>query len=297
MPKLPKIWKLAFDNIKKETFLSVSNVLVMTITFLILGVFITITVLTQTALHSLEQQAQITAFFKDNFTEVGILALKDQYEKDARIQSISYVSKEEAFRLFSEINKDEPVLLESISANVLPASLEIKAENIKDLSQLSEEFSKLEGVEDVRYFKDVIERFRFWSTVFYFVGFVLLVAFVLISYSVIFATLKSTINSRGIEISILKLVGATDAYIKDPFIYQGLMFGLFSSFIASLFFLILAIIFSGIGVLPSVSLGFIYGATIHPIVFAIELMILLMLSGAGLGYVGSLIAVKKYLKY
>lgn len=286
------------DNIKKEKFLSMSNILVMIVTFLVLGFLVIIISLTQTAIRNLESQAQITIFFKDDFSPENIISLRNTYASDARIDSVTYVSKEDAFKIFSEINKDEPVLLESISANILPASLEIKTKNIKNLSVIADEFSSIDGVEDIRFFKDVIEKFKFWSHVFYIGGFSLLAIFMFISYSVIMYTLKATINSKGIELSILKLVGASDTYVKNPFVYQGMVFGLLSSFIAGLIILIIAIVVSLFGIFQGgFLLGFVYGVSIHPILFSLVLMLLLMAFGGYLGYLGSSIAVKKYLKY
>ena len=293
-----KTFKRTLDNIKKEKFLSLSNILVMIVTFLILGLFIILIVVSQTAVRYLESQAQVTVFFKDDFSQDSILSLRDKYSADPRIATINYVSKEDAFKIFSEINKDEPVLLESISENILPASLEIKAKNIKNLSPISEEFSSIDGVEDIRFFKDVIEKFKFWSRVLYIGGFILLGIFIFISYSVVFYTLKSTINIKGVELSILKLVGASDSYVKKPFVYQGMVFGLVSSGIAGILIIILSIIAFNAGFMKNgVLLGLVYGITINPILFAVILCFLLMLFGGLLGYFGSLVAVKKYLKY
>jgi len=270
----------------------------MIITFLVLGLFIILITISQTAIRYLESQAQVTVFFKDDFSEASIISLRDQYAGDTRIASINYVSKEDAFRIFSEINKDEPVLLESISASILPASLEIKAKNIKDLSPIAEEFSSIDGVEDIRFFKDVIEKFKFWSRVLYIGGFALLGIMVFISYSVILYTLKSTINAKGIELSILKLVGASDTYVKNPFVYQGMMFGLISSSIAGLLIILLAILVVVTGLFRGgILFGLLYGVSVNPIVFAVILSILLVAFGGFLGYFGSLTAIKKYLKY
>lgn len=293
-----KVLKRSLDNIKKEKFLSLSNVLVMVITFLILGLFIVIIALSQTALRYLEGQAQVTVFFKDDYTEQSILNLKTTYSDDKRIDQINYVSKGDAFKIFSEINKDEPVLLESISENILPASLEIRAKDIKNLAPLAEEFSSIDGVEDVRYFKDIIEKFKLWSRIIYIGGFILLGIFMFVSYSVILYTLKATINAKGIELSILKLVGAADNYVKNPFVYQGMAFGILAALIAGLLIIILSIISVTTGFLSSgILLGLIYGFSINPIVFAIVVCIILVLFGGLLGYLGSLAAVKKYLKY
>lgn len=293
-----KAFNRSLDNIKKEKFLSLSNMFIMIVTFLILGMFITLIAMSQTAIRYLESQAQLTVFFKDDFSEVNILALRDKYINDTRIDTINYISKADAFKIFSEVNKDEPVLLESISENILPASLEIKTKNIKNLSPIYSEFSSIDGVDDIRFFKDVVDRFKFWSNVLYIGGFVLLAVFVFISYSIILYTLKATINAKGVELSVLKLVGASDAYVKNPFVYQGMLFGIISAGIAGLFILILAIIAFVTGFFrKSILLGLVYGISINPILFAVILCVLLMIFGGVLGYFGSASAVKKYLKY
>jgi len=295
---VPKVWENLKYYLQKEKLMTVSHFLVMGITFLLLGLFIDVIVLSQTTLKYLEDQAQITIFFKDEFGEDKILPFKDSLVKDGRIASVTYVSKEEALRIFKEINKSEPVLLDSISASVLPASLEVKAKNISNLDQLAEEFKKSDGVEEVRFYKDVVQRFRSVSSAVYIIGFLLVVAFFIISYSVIVSSLRTTINSRGTEVEIMKLVGASDSYVKSPFIYQGVFISLVSAASASIVIILLGVAMSKWGVFSKgLSLGFIPGFFIDPILFSIILSLILLISGFLLGYFGSSSALKKYLKY
>jgi cell division transport system permease protein len=293
-----KVWSNVYSNIQKEKFMSFSNILVMTLTFLVFGIFIYVISISQTALRYLEQQVQLSVFFKDDFKEDAILSLKQKLESDGRISEVKYVSKEDAFKIFSEINKDEPILLQSISPSILPASLEIKAHNISDLTPLSEELSKTDGVEEVRFFKDVVQKFKVWSSVVYIVGFSLVTLFLIISYSVILNTVRTTINSKGMELEIMKLVGASDKYVKNPLIYQGTLFGLISACIAGLILL-------GVGLYLNVAnyfanglaFGFLPTLYVKPFIFALSLFVVLLASGFLLGYLGSAKAVRKYLKY
>lgn len=295
-----KTWKNILANMKREKVSTLSNIFVMVVTFTLLGLFISMIVGSQTALKYLENQAELTVFFKDDYQENDILNLKTNLEKDKRIASIKYVSKNDAFKTFSEINKDQPLLLESISASILPASIEIRTTNIKDLSVMATELSSKDGVEEVKYFQDVIERFRKFTTIIYISGTVLVLVFLLISYSVILSTLRATINSKGVELEIYKLVGASNSYVKKPLIYQGVFFGLISSLIASL---LVSIIVLGVVILPNdlfySGLYLFFGPNfiVKPYIFSILLTVLLVISGVALGYLGSSSAVKKYLKY
>ncbi len=292
------LWADLMQHIKKDKLLSVSNVVVMTVTFLLLGIFISVIVYSQTALKYLEEQAQITVFFKDDFTEDKILAYKKAFESDKRILEVKYVSKEDALRIFKEMNKDEPILLESISASILPASLEVKAKNIGDLKALSAEYKKLDGVEDVSFFEDVVQKFSTWSRTIYIVGFILVLTFLVVSYSVVIATLRTSINNKGSELEIMKLVGASDDYVKKPFLYQGVFFGLLSSLIASIVVIIINFGIDKLSIFSKgLSLGFIPGFYMNPSIFSLVLCFILLLSGFLLGFLGSTTAIKRYLKY
>ncbi|MBW6441539.1 permease-like cell division protein FtsX [Patescibacteria group bacterium] len=295
---MPKVWNSLKHYLKKEKLMTVSHFLVMGITFLILGIFINVVVLSQTMLKYLEDQAQVTVFFKDEFGEDKINPFKDQLSSDERISEVTYVSKEEALRIFKEINEDQPVLLESISASVLPASLEIKTKDIADLESLSNELGQKEGVEEVRFYKDVVERFRSVSNTVYIVGAVLVVSFFIISYSVIISSLRTAINSRGSELEVMKLVGANDSYIKKPFIYQGVFFSVMSAVVASILMIILDFGLSKWDIFSKgLSIGFFPDFFISPVNFSLILSCILIVSGFLLGYFGSNAAVKKYLKY
>ena len=291
-------WSNIIGNVKTEKLLGVSNLIIMTVTFLLLGFFIDVVVMSQTAMKYLEDQAQITIFFKDDFSEENILKLKENILTNPKISDVKYVSKEDAFNLFKEVNKDEPVLLESITPNVLPARLEVKAKNIRDLASLTADYRKIDGVEEVRYFEDVVNRFRAWSTSIYVFGGVLVTLFLVISFSVVVTTLRTTIASKGKEFETMKLVGAPDSYVKKPLVYQGVFYGIFSSAIASVLMILIGFGISQLNVFSKgLTLGFLHGVYLHPLVESILLSVILVSCGWALGYFGSKTAIEKYLKY
>lgn len=285
-------------NLKREKLLVTSNIAVMTVTFLVLGVFIMIIALSQTAIRNLEKQAQITLFFKDDFPESNITDLQNKLNEDERVSSTTYISKEDAYAIFSELNKENPELLDSLSASILPASLEIRTKSLEDLPVMAEELNNIDGVEEVKFFKEVIERFRSWSSIAYTIGTALVSVFLLISFAVVMLTLRLTITSKGRELEILKLVGASDEYVKKPLIQQGIFFGVTSGLIASSLLIITSLIVQVTGVYSgSIEFSFAPDILINMTVFTILLSFVLIASGFTLGYFGSMIAIKKYLKY
>jgi cell division transport system permease protein len=283
-------------NLKRERLLVITNIVVMSISFLVLGIFTSVIFLSQSMLKYLENQAQLMVFFKDEFVEEKILKYKTELEKDERVLSISYVSKEDAFNIFTEANKDEPILLESLSSDILPASLEIRTKDVRDLAPMAESISKAEGVEEVKFFEDVIDRFRSISLVVHIVGFVLVGLLLLVSYSIVLATLRMTISAKGKELEIQRLVGASDAFIKRPLLVQGIFFGIASALVSSIVLITVSFILSSSGLYSNLNVPFIPGAKTSLGVFSLFDSLLILISGGVLGYFGSLSAVKRYLK-
>jgi len=285
------------ETIKKERMLSVANILVMTITFMVLAIFLTLVFASQATLAYLEQQTQVTAFFEDEYTESDIKSLQKQLEEDGRILSVEYVPKEKALEIFMELNKDEPLLLESVSANILPASINVKTKQIGDLQVVSEELSKVQGVEGVKFFRDVVDSFKSIAKVIYATGFVLSGVFLFISYSAIVLLLRTYINRRGTELEIQKLVGASNAYVKKPIVAQGIFFSVISGVKAVLIIFLFTGIFQIIYGPQDLLVPFSRGVTISVWIYSTVLGGIILASSYFLGLIGSSSAVKKYLEY
>lgn len=291
--------KKAYENFKstihKEKGLTLTNISVMCIALVIMATFLTIGIMLNTVIKNLEQQAQVTVFFKDEYLEPSIMELKASLEKDERIKEVQYVSKQQAFEIFKDLNKSEPILMELASANILPASLEIKTKAISDLEPIAEEMRKKDGVEEVKFFKEVIQQFKNWSTVVYSAVSIITVLVLLVAYGVILATIRLTINSKGKELEILKLVGASNDYVKQPLMYQGVFYGLSAAILTSLLLLI------GTGVTYYFNSGLViqlfFGLTTNLLIFWAMVSAILVLSGAAISYLGTSTAIKKYLKY
>lgn len=297
---MSRVINKVIKSANKEKLFTFSNLVVMTLTFLVFGLFVLVEVFSQTALNKLEKEATVTMFFNDEFGEDKIMDLKSQLEKDDRVYSVAYISKEDAVNIFRDMFKAEPLLLESATADVLPASLEVRAKNVSSLSQLSDEYSKMDGVEDVKFFKDIIDRFNFWRTILSASVGVVLAILLFVSFSIVVSTVRTAISLRGVEYEILKLVGATDGFVKKPLLYQGVFYGGVSGFIASVIYavLLMAGVFSGFFNSINLSDLIILGSLSLTVwMFSIVLIAFLTLSGALLGYLSSLSAVRKYLSY
>ncbi len=289
---LPKTFKTALEYIRRNKWLTVTSLLVMTLTFFLTSVFVVAAFGSDKILKALEARPQITAYFKDDASEQEILAVKSRLEATGLTSSVDYVSKEEALQIFMGLSKENPALLEGISSNVLPASLEVKAKNLADLPRLAEILEQEPLLEDLQFYKDVVEKFRRLTETVRLLGLGLVGVLSLISVLIVLITIGVTISSRGEEIEIMRLVGASDWQIKGPFIWQGGFLGVASAVVAvSLLYLLFPLVvprisgaLAGIS-LPSPTPTFLFGLLLGEITF-----------GVLVGSFGSWVAVRKYLR-
>ncbi len=292
MSTLLKPLKTAVEYIRRNQWLTVTSLLVMTLTFFLTSVFVVAAVGSDKILKGLEARPQITAYFKDDASEQEILAVKERLEQTGLTSSIDYVSKEEALEIFMGLSQENPALLEGISSNVLPASLEVKAKNLADLPRLAEMLEQEPLLEDLQFYKDVVEKFRRLTEMVRLFGFGLVGALSLISILIVLVTIGMTIATRGEEIEIMRLVGASDWQIRGPFLMQGALLGVVSAVVSVVFLCLLFPLLlprvsgalSGIS-LPALTPTFLLGLLVGEVVF-----------GGLVGSFGSWIAVRKYLR-
>lgn len=284
--------------LKKEKMISTISILAIFVSFSLLSFIISFVVLSNTAMTFLQKQVQVRIFFKDSFKEEEILNLKAELEKDSRVMEVGYTSKDEAFRIFKDLSKNDPVLQESLTSNILPASLEVRSYDVKDLDNIATEYSTKDYVESIKYLKDIKDRFQYYSGIITVVSLVLFILFFTVSFGIILSTIRINIFQKKEEIEIMKLVGANDEFIQRPFIHQGLVYSLVGSSIASLIFAFILIIMFASNTLGLRDLRDVYligNFKIHFIIFVALLVAVINLFGYLLGRFGSKTAVKTYL--
>jgi cell division transport system permease protein len=292
-------FKSALDFLKKEKGISFISVVAIFVSFVLLGFMLSFLIFSNTALNFLQKQVQVRVFFKDSFSEEQILNLKAELENDLRIMEVGYTSKEQALMIFKEFSKNDPVLQESLSTNILPASLEIRAKDVKDLDQIYEEFSSKEEVESVKYLKDIKDRFSYISLIVTIVSLIITTIFFMVSFGIILSTIRINIYSKKDEIEIVKLVGGSNDFVTRPFIEQGLIYSLSGSLLAgAVMTAVLSVIYflNVLGIRDLGSVVLFSNFKIPYFLFVVLLVVLINILGYLLGSVGSKTAVKNYLK-
>lgn len=287
-----RLIRSVYQNIRRTPYQAFATLLVMVFVFFLSGLFTFLAFSSQKILSYFEAKPQISAFFDTELSPERVEKIRKKLEKTGKMAGFRYVSKEEAFRIYQQLYKDEPLLLEMVSPDILPSSIEVSAYNPKELKSLAELLKNEEGVQDVRYLKDIVENLIFWTQVVRLVGISLLAILGLVSALVVLIVIGMRIGSKKKEISIMSLLGATRWYIQSPFILEGIFYGFSGAGIAWL------IIFSLYLLLKPYLVGFFEGVSLFPLPFSFWLLFLsaLLLEGVLIGFLGSVLALRRYLK-
>jgi cell division transport system permease protein len=251
----------------------------------------------QFLISSLKEKADVSVYFKEDIPEEEILKIKEEISKNPEFK-VDFISREEALKEFEKRHKENPILMEAlkeIGENPFLASLSIKAkEPVKYEELLSFLKEKEEIIEKIDYSerKPLIERIFSLSKNLEKGGILISLILVLISVFVVFNTTRLSINNFKEEISIQKLVGASNWFIRGPFLVQGLFAGILSAL-----FSLLTVFLTSYFLSPKLSVLF-EGLNLFEI-FSSNLGILILIqffAGILLGTIPSLIAIRKFLK-
>lgn len=242
MASTSRLLKVTSTNVKRNKWLTASTIFVSAIVFTLCSVFISASILTKKAVEYYEQKAQVIVFFKKGTSEADILSFRDSIYNGDLIEQIDYISQEKALEIYKEDFADNPELISTVTADSLPASLEIRAKSIDSLLTVIENINKAKEtnatVDEVMYFKDVVDNMRTLSRIINIGSVVLIIAMVVITISLIRVTIGFNIKLHQEEIEIMHLVGSSDRFIRTPFILEGTLYGLLGGLISSILILI-----------------------------------------------------------
>ncbi|MEK7551055.1 MAG: permease-like cell division protein FtsX [Patescibacteria group bacterium] len=287
-----KFFSTAWRNIRRSPYQALAAILIMTLTFLVVSFFTFLLVGSSKIVNFFESKPQVTAFFKNDAPQADINTLENQLSQSGKVASIKYISKENALSIYKEQNKDDPLLLDLVTADILPASFEISAIQIEDLGEISDALKKSSIVSEVIYQKDVVSALTSWTNAIRQIGIALIVLLSLVSIFIMVTIISIKISHKKEDIEIMKLIGATSWYIRWPFIIEGIFYGVVGALIGwsiSTGTLLYATPFLE---------SFLKGIPIIPVP-ALDLLMLLgfeLILATILGVISSFLAVLRYLK-
>jgi len=227
----------ALENIWTNPFLSLVTLSTIAISMLILGLFSLIYLNVQQSLHQMGGELQITAYLQETISSEQAEVLRSKVADWPEVEGITYISKEQALARFRSQLREYAGILEGLKENPLPASLELtlmpqygRSGNIKELST---RLGRLSGVAEVQYGRKWMAKLRVFVEVMKLVGITVGGLLLIATIFVISNTIKLTFYSRREELEIMRLVGATDFFIKAPFLIEGLLHGLGGALLAA----------------------------------------------------------------
>ncbi|AYO31177.1 ABC transporter permease [Biomaibacter acetigenes] len=219
----------AFISLIRNRWMSLASIGAVASALIILGSFLLISVNFDHILKDVESQVEITAYLEDTVDSSGITRLNAEISSVSGVKEIKFVSREAALEEFKQqVGKD---LLEGID-NPLPNSFRIKVDNPQDVARVAGEIQHLQGVEEVKYGKGVVEKLFniiYWVRL---LGLVIMAIFAAVSIFIISNTIRLTVFARRREINIMKYIGATDWFVRWPFLIEGMVLGFIGAAIA-----------------------------------------------------------------
>ncbi len=291
-------------SLRRTPYQSLSAFLVLFFTlFLSLLLFISLSFLNG-ILGYIETRPQVTVYFQTKTPENEIFKIRDLLNESGKVLSIKYISQQEAFQIYRQLNKDNPLLLEMVSADILPPSLEIYAKKPVFLPEIAEFLKKQPGIDEVQYQKDIVDRLLTLTNILRKGALIFFLFLLLMSLVVLTTTTLFKIALKKEEIELLRFLGATNFYIQKPFLWESLLLGFTASTMA--FLIILALLFyltpflnSYLSGIPPLFLNFeIYQLQVWPLnpIFLSITYSVTAIFGMGVAAVASLLATGKYLK-
>lgn len=299
---IKRIFKQGFLNFWRNGLVSVASVLSMTITLFAIGVIFLGVNFLSSALAEVKDKVDISIAFKAEASEVSILAFKKELSLLPEIKDVSYSSREEELLAFRERHKDNAILIGSLEevGNPFGARLNVRAVDpnqyekvAKFIKSKNDALSASESIIDqVSYKKDVVDKMSRLIDTSQRLGWAIAVALALLSVFAVFNTVSLAIYTVREEISVMRLVGAGNTYVKGPFMVEGMIAG----FLASLLAIIL--LYPSVLWVKSTTEGVYGGINLVSFYFSNFGQILLLLMGTGLllGLVASYWATRRYAK-
>lgn len=284
-----------FRNVFHNKKSSGASLAIMCATMLIFGLFFMIIENLNNAVETLETQQGIQVFIQKTATDAQMEQIGEQIQAIDGVNKVTFVSKEDALNQTKEKLKDKQALIAGWDeSNPFKASYLVTLTDLKLSSQVQDEIKKIDNIDSIQSRDETINGLVAIANGVRIVSAVILTLLVLISIFIIGNTIKLTVHARRKEISIMKYVGATDSFIRWPFVIEGIIIGIVAALLS---ILVLGIAYSLITNAAANSIISTMGIKLLSFTDMTTLLVIVyMVLGIGIGALGSSISMKKYLQ-
>jgi len=297
---IKRIFKSGWLSFSRDGGLAAATCFIMLIPIFLATSLFLLKDVSQFLISTVQEKADISVYFKESVSEEDILKVEEEISKIPEVKNVNYVSKEEALESFVQRHKNDPVLMESleeVGGNPFLAALNIKAFQASQYQTVANFFETgtFENlIEKVDYYQrePVIERIFALTSGMEKAGWIIAIVLAIVAILVAFNTIRLAILNQKEEIKVQRLVGASNWFIRGPFLVQGTISGIFAIIICLLIFTLICwflspkieILFSGLNIWRYFTGNF------------FTIVLIQLVTGIGLGVISSTIAIRKYLK-
>lgn len=287
--------KEGFRSTFKQKKMTSASIIIMCATMFIFGLFFVIGENVNSVITQIESQQGIQIFIEEDATDEEIETLGSQIRAINGVNRATFVSKEDALNSMKTTLGDESLFEGWDEENPFPASYFVTLTDLSLNEQVQSEILALDNVDEIQSQNTTINRLQSLANGIQITTIIILFLLIIISIFIISYTIKLTVHARRREISIMKYVGATNGFIRGPFIIEGIIIGLISAIITLVILgLCYDALINGIGesiLLQNIGVGLLSFADMFYLILSVYLGL-----GVGIGILGSVISMRKYLK-
>lgn len=283
----------AGKSLKRNKTLSLASIATVAAALFVFGIFIMGLLTINSSLDQMGSDLQSKIILKDDITKEQDKKITDTLEATPGVVKVEYEDKNTALENTKEMLGDgsEELLKGFEDDNPMPASYIVTVAEPKYITNVTENLKSLDGVEQVKDVREIANTLQKIMNSVKYIGLAIFIVLFVVSLFLIGNTIKLTVFSRRREIGIMKYVGATDWFIRWPFIIEGIIIGIAGSILAALvLFIAYNILFTKIAATITIF------KLIHPTYILTAMLWQFVLAGAAIGVIGSVISIRKFLK-
>jgi cell division transport system permease protein len=289
-------------NFRRNWVMSLGAVITIFMSLLLVGISLAAGYLVEEIVQDVEGKVTIQVFIKDGVATEDVDALQQYLLDDAAVASVDYTSKEEALEKFKEQMAESPEIVEQIEGNPLPASLDVTLNEPRDVTVVVQKIKDSDlfiaiadrpdnPEESLKYGQQIVDQLFAVTRIVRYIGVVFIAMLAVVSLIFINNTIRLAIYARRKEIGIMRLVGASNWFIRAPFLLEGVIQALIGAGAA-----ILVIVGAQALILPRVTEALPFMPVDLPTGALVQMSLILIAAGIFIGLLGSGLALRRYLK-
>lgn len=282
----------SLKSLKRNRTLTIASIATVTATLFMLGVFILLLLTIKQGVNEVESKIEVKVFLKENITSYQKQDIEDKLKSTDGVISVDYESKDEALiKLKKQLGNQYKSLISGYDKrNPMPDSYIVKVKKPEMISNVVSGVKNMDGIDTIKDGREIVNVIMGVSKTISWVGIVILLILIGLSIFLIGNTIKITVYNRRREIGIMKYIGATDWFIRWPFMIEGIIIGVAGAVI-SVFILYYAYRFAYAGI----SSGLMLMQLINPVYILSYMLWEFLLAGILMGVFGSIISMRKFL--